>query len=153
MLWKFIPYMLATKVGGMPTTEAMVRTLNSSFCSVLMKPSCRIQQELHLVGEMDFIIVERLDVAARHFQPRLDRLLQPAIAMLGDEGHGALQHQQRVADMGQPLAHVADLHQGVAQHAVGAADVALAAARISLWKMRLEMASASARNSSSRSAP
>src|SRR3569832_2215731 len=33
---KFIPYMLAMSVGGIPTTDAIVRTLKISFCSVLM---------------------------------------------------------------------------------------------------------------------
>ena len=39
MYLKFIPYMLATRVGGTPTTETTVSTLMMLFCSTLMRPS------------------------------------------------------------------------------------------------------------------
>jgi hypothetical protein len=38
MLWKFMPYMLAINVGGIPTADTIVSTLQISFCPVLIKP-------------------------------------------------------------------------------------------------------------------
>ena len=74
---------------------------------------------------MDFIVVQRLHVGSGHLQPRLDLGLHPAITMLGHERRGPLQHQQGVADMRQPLAHVADFHQRVTQHGIDLGDLVL----------------------------
>jgi hypothetical protein len=39
MFLKFIPHMLAKKVGGMPTTETMVRILKVLFYSMFVSPN------------------------------------------------------------------------------------------------------------------
>ena len=98
MYLKFMPYMLATSVGGTPTTDTTVSTLMMSFCSTLIRPKRRIHQQLHLVQQMDLIVVQRSQIVAQRIEARLDRGREFRAPYRRDIGHDARQRQEAVAD-------------------------------------------------------
>ena len=128
MFLKFMPYMLATRVGGTPTTETIVSTLMMLFCSMLIRPKRRVEQQLHLVGQMRVVIVERSDVVAQGFEAR---------GLLGRAanrrqwsrhiGHDAADPQQAVADLRCEIAAAPDPTQDDAQIGLLAGRAAIAA--------------------------
>ena len=115
MSLKFMPYMLATSVGGTPTTETMVSTLMMLFCSMLISPSVASSSSCTLLVRWRVVVVERGDVVAQRVETRLDLGRQPVGAEAGDIRHDAADAEQAVADLRGEIAVAADPAQHDAQ--------------------------------------
>jgi hypothetical protein len=103
MKWKFMPYMLAMKVGGMPYHRGDGENLDRIVLFVLMKPSAASSRNWNLVGEVNLIVIERLHVIGPILSRALTRGLHPPSPCSVTERHGPLQHQQVSRTWEQPF--------------------------------------------------
>src|SRR3954451_15873319 len=109
--------MPATSVGGMPTTDTIVSTLNSSFCAIVTKPrtassrNCTFRKLRLEVVERDHILRDRAKAA-------LELRCDPGMADVGREMRDPSDAEQRIASQGEAVADVAALTEREALRAI-----------------------------------
>ena len=90
--------MLATRVGGTPTTHHG-QHLDDVVLFDIDQAQRRIHQQLHLVQQMELVVVQRSQIVAQRIEARLDRGREFRTAHRRDIGHDTRQRQEAVPDL------------------------------------------------------